>query len=152
MVIGKAGAEVIPLALLESISRALAGIRFASVLVTAGPLGRAGIRLAGQPGIWPNALGAAIAVTLIAAASLLAPGLTPSPGAARTRRGRQAMMAGRAGLDIALVVLAVLAGWQLRHYSAASDGGTTGIDPVLALAPALALAAGSVATLRLLPD
>jgi hypothetical protein len=59
--------------------------------------------------------------------------------------------AARAGLDIALVVLAVLAGWQLRHYSAASDGGTAGIDPVLALAPALALAAGSVATLRLLP-
>ena len=63
------------------------------------------------------------------------------------------MVAGvaRAGLDIAMVVLAVLAGWQLRHYSAASDGGTAGIDPVLALAPALALAAGSVATLRLLP-
>ena len=57
----------------------------------------------------------------------------------------------RAGLDIALVVLAVLAGEQLRRYSAASDGGTAGIDPVLALAPALALAAGSVATLRLLP-
>jgi hypothetical protein len=57
----------------------------------------------------------------------------------------------QAGLDIALVVLAVLACWQLRHYSAASGGGTVGIDPVLALAPALALAAGSVATLRLLP-
>ena len=63
------------------------------------------------------------------------------------------MVAGvaRAGLDIALVVLAVLAGWQLRQYSAASNGGTAGIDPVLALAPALALAAGSVAALRLLP-
>jgi hypothetical protein len=84
---------------------------------------------------------------------LLAPGLTPSPGAARTRRGRQARVAGvaRAGMDIALVVLALLACWQLRHYSALSDGGTAGIDPVLALAPALALAAGSVATLRLLP-
>ena len=146
-------AEVIPLSALVSVLGALAGIRLASVLVTAGPLGGAGIRLAGQPGIWPNALGAAIAVTVIAAASLLAPGLTSSPGAARTRRGRQAVIAGvaRAGLDIALVVLAVLAGWQLRHYSAASDGGTAGIDPVLALAPALALAAGSVATLRLLP-
>ena len=49
------------------------------------------------------------------------------------------------------MVLAVLAGWQLRQYSAASNGGTAGIDPVLALAPALALAAGSVAALRLLP-
>ena len=63
------------------------------------------------------------------------------------------MVAGvaRAGLDVALVVLAVLAGWQLRQYSAASDSGAAQIDPVLALAPALALAAGSVATLRLLP-
>jgi hypothetical protein len=146
-------AEVIPLSALVSVVGALAGSRLASVLVTAGPLGRAGIRLTGQPGIWPDAIGAAIAVTVIAAVSLLAPGLTLSPPAARTRRGRQAIIAGvaRAGLDIALVVLAVLAGWQLRHYSAASDGGTTGIDPVLALAPALALAAGSVATLRLLP-
>ncbi len=144
-------AEVVPLSALVSVAGALAGIRLASVLVTAGPLGRVGIRLAGQAGIWPNALGAAIAVTVIAAASLLAPGLTPSPGAARTRRGRQVAGVARAGLDIALVVLAVLAGWQLRHYSAASDGGTTGIDPVLAVAPALALAAGSVAMLRLLP-
>jgi ABC-type antimicrobial peptide transport system permease subunit len=146
-------AEVIPLSALVSVAGAVAGIRLASVLVTAGPLGQAGLRLAGQPGSWPDALGAAIAVTVIAAASLLTPGLTSGPGAARTRRGRQAMIAGmvRAGLDIALVVLAVLAGWQLRHYSAASDGGTAGFDPVLALAPALALAAGSVATLRLLP-
>ena len=146
-------AEVIPLSALVSVAGAVAGCRLASVLVTTGPLGGAGVRLAGQAGLWPDALGAAIAVTVIAAAALLAPGLTLGPGAARTRRGRQARLAAaaRAGLDIALLVLAVLAGWQLRHYSAASDGGTTGFDPVLALAPALALAAGSVATLRLLP-
>src|ERR1700677_173310 len=152
----RTAAEVIPLSALVSVVGALAGVRLASVLVVAGPLGRAGIRLAGQGGIWLNALGAAIAVTAIAAVLLLAPGVNLSPGAARTGRGRQAMLPGvaRAGLDIALVVLAVLAGWQLRHYSAASaatDAGTAGIDPVLALAPALALAAGSVATLRLLP-
>ena len=63
------------------------------------------------------------------------------------------MVAGvtRAGLDIALIVLAVLACWQLRQFSAVGAGGTGGIDPVLALAPALALAAGSVVVLRLLP-
>jgi hypothetical protein len=146
-------AEVIPLSALVSVAGAFAGIWLVGVLVTTGPLGSAGIRLAGQAGIWSSALEAAIAVTVISAAVLLVPGLTPSPGAARTRRGRQAVVAGvaQAGLDIALVVLAVLACWQLRDYSAASDGGTAGIDPVLALAPALALAAGSVATLRLLP-
>ena len=146
-------AEVLPTLALVSAAGAFAGIRLASALVTSGPLGSAGVRLAGLAGIWPDALGAAIAVTVMATALLLAPGFTPSPGAARTRTGRQATVAaaGQAGLDIALVVLAVLACWQLRHYSAASGGGTVGIDPVLALAPALALAAGSVATLRLLP-
>jgi FtsX-like permease family len=146
-------AEVIPLSALVSVVGALAGIRLASLLVAAGPLGKVGIGLAGQPGTWTNALWAAIVVTVLAAAALLAPGLTSIPGAAWARRGRPAVVAGvaRTGVDIALVVLAVLAGWQLRHYSAASDGGTAGIDPVLALAPALALAAGSIATLRLLP-
>ena len=144
--------EVVPLSASLSVVGALLGIWLASALVTAGPLGAAGIRLADQAGSWPDALAAAVVVAAIATALLLAPGLNPTPGAARTRRGRQARVAGaaRAGLDIALVVLAVLAGWQLRYYSAASDGGAE-IDPVLALAPALALAAGSVATLRLLP-
>ncbi len=144
--------EVIPLSALLSVVGALLGIWLASVLVTAGPLGQAGIRPAGQAGSWPDALVAAVVVAVIATALLLAPGLNPSPGTARARRGRQARVAGtaRAGLDIALIALAVLAGWQLRFYSAASDGGAE-IDPVLALAPALALAAGSVATLRLLP-
>ena len=146
-------AEVIPLSALVSVVGALAGIRLASLLVAVGPLGKVGIGLAGQPGTWASALWAAIVVTVLAAAALLAPGLISIPGAVRARRGRHAVVAGvaRTGVDIALVVLAVLAGWQLRHYSAASDGGTAGIDPVLALAPALALAAGSIATLRLLP-
>jgi len=145
--------EVVPLLALVSIAGAVAGIWLASALAGAGPLGTAGIRLAGRPGSWSDATATALVVAVIAVAALLAPGATPSPTAARVRRGRQAMVAGvaRAGLDIALVVLAVLAGWQLRQYSAASNGGTAGIDPVLALAPALALAAGSVAALRLLP-
>jgi hypothetical protein len=144
--------EVIPLSALVSLAGAVAGLRLADLLVSEGPLGRAGITLAGSAGGWPGALAAAAAVTVLAAAALLAPGLSLSPGAARARRGRGAKVAGaaRAGLDIALVVLAVLACWQLRHFSVASNGGA-GLDPVLALAPALALAAGGVATLRLLP-
>jgi ABC-type antimicrobial peptide transport system permease subunit len=145
--------EVVPLSALVSIAGAVAGIWLASALASAGPLGTAGIRLASRPGSWSDATATALVVAVIAVAALLVPGATPSPTAARVRRGRQAMVAGvaRAGLDIALVVLAVLAGWQLRQYSAAGNGGTAGIDPVLALAPALALAAGSVAALRLLP-
>ena len=146
-------AEVIPLAALASVAGALAGIRLAGVLATAGPLGAAGIRLGVGAGTAADALGAAIAVAVIAAASLLIPVLASGPAAARARRGRQAVVAGvaRAGLDVLLLALAVLAGWQLRYYSAASPNGTAGIDPVLALAPALALAAGSLATMRLIP-
>ena len=78
-----------------------------------------------------------------------------TPGTARARRGRQAAISGltRAGGDVALVVLAVVAGWQLRHYSAVSAGanGNFGVDPVIVIAPALALAGGTVLALRLLP-
>ena len=143
-------AEVIPLSALVSVVGAVAGIRLADAVVGAGALGTAGIRLAAQPGVWADALAAAVVVALIAVASLLAPGLA---AVARAHGGRQAIVAGvtRAGLDIALIVLAVLACWQLRQFSAVGASGTGGIDPVLALAPALALAAGSVVVLRLLP-
>ena len=54
---------------------------------------------------------------------------------------------------MALVLLAVVAGWQLRHYSAGSAGasGNYSVDPVIVIAPALALAGGTVLALRLLP-
>ena len=80
---------------------------------------------------------------------------TLTPGAARARRGQAGGHLGltRAGADLALVLLAVVAGWQLRHYSAASAGanGSFGVDPVIVVAPALALAGGTVLALRLLP-
>ena len=146
-------AEVIPLSIIMSAAGAIGGIRLAGVLASAGPLGAAGIRLAGAAGTYLDAAGAAAAVAAVTVAALLVPVLMPGADAMQARRGRRAMVAGvtRVGLDIALVVLAVLAGWQLRQYSAVSDGGIAGIDPVLVLAPALALAAGSVAALRLLP-
>jgi hypothetical protein len=141
--------EVIPMSALMSAAGALTGIWLARVLARTGPLGAAGIRLTGA---WPGALAAAVVIAVIAVAAMLAPGLA-RPATGRQRSGRQATVAGviRASLDIAVLVLAVLAGWQLRQYSAVSDGGTAGIDPVLALAPALTLAAGTIAALRLLP-
>jgi len=76
------------------------------------------------------------------------------PGDARTRRGRTARMAVAisAGGDVALVVLALLAVRELRHYSAAAQVASgSGIDPVIAVAPALALAGLAIVPLRLLP-
>ena len=92
---------------------------------------------------------------MLSIGALLYPVLRPGRGAAQVRRGRQAVLSGatRAGADLALIALAVLACWQLRRYSAVStsSSGPSAIDPVLVLAPALALAGGTVLTLRLLP-
>ena len=78
-----------------------------------------------------------------------------STGAARSRLGRPARIAGiaRAGADIALVVVALVAIWQLRRYRAVAQnaGGSLTVDPVLIAAPVLALAAGTAVLLRLVP-
>jgi len=155
-------AEVIPLCALAALAGAAAGVWLARLLggtlyrggTAAGGVSAGGIS-AGAAGTWLDALGAMLAVALLAIGAMLFPVLRPA-AAARVRRGRQAAIAGatRAGADLGLVVLAVLAGWQLRRYSAVSttaNGTTASIDPVLALAPALALAGGTVVTLRLLP-
>jgi hypothetical protein len=79
-----------------------------------------------------------------------------SPVRTQARRGRRPAIAAaaRSGLDLALVALAVLAGWQLAHYNApvtAGVDGSIGVDPILVTAPVLALAAAAVLMLRLLP-
>ncbi len=146
-------AEAVILCLAATAAGGVAGGRLAAVLASSGPLHAAGLRLpAITPGAW-----LALAVTAAGAILvLLWPTLrTLAPGVARQRRGRQAAVSGiaRAGADLALISLAVLAGWQLRHYSAVvtSPNGPGGVDPVLVLAPALALAGGTALTLRVLP-
>jgi hypothetical protein len=136
-------AEAVPLCLLCAAVGGLAGAGLADLL--AGPVSAG----------WPAVLAAAV-VGAGAVVILLLPVLsTVTPGTARARRGRQAAIAGvtRAGADLALIVLAVVAGYQLRHYSAVSAGasGNFGVNPVVVAAPALALAAGTVLALRLLP-
>ncbi|WP_427167140.1 FtsX-like permease family protein [Streptomyces sp. C1-1] len=118
-----------------------------------GALARIGLHpdvpAAGRPGVWlvaaGVALGCALAVTLPA---LTVEGLRP--GRARALPGSV-----RAGADLALLAVAAVAYWQLgRQTSGAVSGdrsGTLGIDPLLVAAPALALLAGTVLTLRLLP-
>ena len=140
-----AAVEAAPLCVLSAAAGGLAGLGLARLLT-----GSAAAWF-GWPAFWAAAtLGAGALVIM------LVPVLgTVTPGAARARRGRQAAIAGvtRAGADLALILLAVVAGWQLRHYSAVSAGagGTFGVDPVIVAAPALALAGGTVLALRLLP-
>jgi FtsX-like permease family len=121
-----------------------------------GPLARSGLRLpAVFPAVaWLSAAAVAAGCAVVIALPWLRAGR--SPVAERAQSGRRAAVAtaSRAGADLALLVLAVLAGWQLEHYSApvsAGLDGSIGIDPVLVSAPVLALAAGAVLLLRLLP-
>ena len=70
----------------------------------------------------------------------------------RSRPTRWAV-AQRAGVDLALVVLAVLAWSQLRQYGGPLTGpaGALGIDPLLVTAPAIGVLATTAVSLRLLP-
>jgi FtsX-like permease family len=146
--------EAVPLCVLASAAGGVLGVLLAR-LVNSGAPGGSGV--SGAP--WGPTAGAWLAAAAVAAGAvviMLIPALsTVTPGTARARRGRQAAISrvSHAGADLALVVLAVLAGWQLRHYSAVSAGanGNFGVDPVVVIAPALALAGGTVLALRLLP-
>ncbi|WP_247703290.1 ABC transporter permease [Streptomyces sp. RK76] len=94
------------------------------------------------------ALGCTLAVTL--------PALTLAPEAGG---GRPRALPGwlRAGADVGLLVIAGIAYWQLdQQTSAAGSGdtdapGTLGVDPLFVATPTLALLAGTVLALRLLP-
>ncbi|MDG4797716.1 ABC transporter permease [Micromonospora sp. WMMD1082] len=73
--------------------------------------------------------------------------------ASRSRPSRRGMVQ-RAGLDVLLVGLALLSWYQLSRYSSPlsrSTGGELGVDPLLAAAPTLGVAAGAMLALRLLP-
>ncbi|MFF3620687.1 FtsX-like permease family protein [Streptomyces sp. NPDC002467] len=121
-----------------------------------GPLARVPLDTSGSPLMWPVAGACALACVLLTAL----PAMLRGAGAVALRVGgrRQALVAGavRSGADLALVALAVLAYQQLAQYSgdvseaAAPDGGL-GVDPVLVAAPTLALCAGTLLVLRLLP-
>ncbi|MFI1221457.1 MULTISPECIES: FtsX-like permease family protein [unclassified Streptomyces] len=95
------------------------------------------------------------AVALACALAVVAPSLTAG---ASGRRTRAASLPGpvRAGADLGLLLVAGVAYWQLDRQSGSGalsgdQAGNLGVDPLLVTAPALALLAGTVLTLRLLP-
>ncbi|MFR0352656.1 FtsX-like permease family protein [Streptomyces sediminimaris] len=158
---GASRARVAALAALEALFLAVPAVVCAPLL--SGPLtrllaghgapARIGLRLdvpaGGRPGVWLVAvcvaLGCALAVTLPA---LTAEGFGPV-------RARALPAPVRAGADLGLLAVAAVAYWQLGRQTSgavsARRSGTLGVDPLLVAAPALALLAGTVVTLRLLP-
>ncbi|TDD01069.1 ABC transporter permease [Nonomuraea deserti] len=98
-------------------------------------------------------------VALASAVLLLLPALAGArrtyveEQSARGRSGGRGLIE-RAGADVALLVVAGLAIWQLQHYGApvtATAGGGLGIDPLIISGPALALLTGGMLGLRLVP-
>ncbi|MET7387875.1 FtsX-like permease family protein [Streptomyces sp. NPDC005529] len=159
---GLAALEALLLAVPAALCAPLVAGPLTRLLAGQGALARIGLRLdvaQGRGGVWlvgaGVALGCALAVTL--------PALTSGDGPAGRARALPAPV--RAGADIGLLVIAAVAYWQLdRQTSGALNGGSAGpggtagtgvrslgIDPLLVAAPALALLAGTVLTLRLLP-
>ncbi|MFJ5631311.1 FtsX-like permease family protein [Streptomyces goshikiensis] len=122
-----------------------------------GPLAR--VPLGDTPGtwlLWPVAAGCALVCVLLTTLPSVLRGATA--GALRLAGRRQALVgsAARSGADLALVALAFLAYRQLDRYSGeggvpAGGAGRLGVDPVLVAAPTLALCAGTLLVLRLLP-
>ena len=156
---GQVVRPVLAEAVLVGAAAGLAGV-LAGTRLTASLAGSslAGLRLAGYTsrGIVPLAWLSALAMLVVCAAVMTWPALhAPAPDAARLRRGRQARLAGIAwaGGDLALVALAAVAVWELRGYSAVAHPatGSLGVDPVVALAPVLALAGVAIIPLRGLP-
>ncbi|MEV5434857.1 ABC transporter permease [Streptomyces sp. NPDC052682] len=125
------------------------------LLAGQGALARVGLRLdtsvasvAGRGTVWLVAAG-------VAAACALAVSLPAFVSAFGTGRARSLPGPVRAGGDVGLLALAAVAYWQLERQTSgavsADSSGALGIDPLLVTAPALALLAGTVLTLRLLP-
>jgi hypothetical protein len=126
------------------------------VIARWGPLSHSALRIGvAFPAVaWLASIAAAVGCAVVIGRGWLSAG--QSPNRARAERGRQRALASaaRSGIDLGLVVLAVLAGWQLAHYKApvtAGLDGSIGVDPILVSAPVLALAAAAVLMLRLLP-
>nr|WP_205379378.1 FtsX-like permease family protein [Streptomyces sp. SID7805] len=158
---GPAFAESLLLAVPAAVGAPLLTGPLLQLLADHGALARIGLPLdSGLTGTtWLTggavALGCAVAV---AAPALLRAGADESRVRAKRLPG-----AVRAGADIGLLVIAGVAYWQLQRRTGdggegagggvltGDTGGQLGIDPVLVAAPALALLAGTVLTLRLLP-
>ncbi|MFD3326820.1 FtsX-like permease family protein [Streptomyces sp. NPDC058701] len=134
------------------------------LLTRFGPLSGVPLDTSGTWLSWPVAAACALGCVLLTTL----PGALRGAGAAALRRSgrRQALVAGaaRSGTDLALVALAVLAYRQLARYGSGegpasgaggadgpADGAGFGVDPVLVAAPTLAMCAGTLLVLRLLP-
>ncbi|WP_426363905.1 FtsX-like permease family protein [Streptomyces sp. E-08] len=155
---GLAAAEALLLALPAALAAPLLSGPLTRLFAARSALSELGVHLDTSPS--PQVWLVAAVVALCCAAAVVAPALAAGDGSVVSlRKARSAALPApvRAGADLGLLAIAAVAYWQLQRPAAAggtlgadgTDGGS--IDPVLVAAPALALLAGTVLTLRLLP-
>ncbi|CAG6393250.1 ABC transporter permease [Streptomyces cocklensis] len=149
-----AAGEALLLALPAALVAPLLAGPVTHLLAGTGAMARTGVTLDG--GSAGSAWLVAGAAALACALAVVVPALRSTGSTARTRRGGLPG-ALQAGADVALLVIAGVAYWQLQRRASGSGAlssdksGGLGIDPVLVAAPALCLLAGTVLVLRLLP-
>ncbi|MFF7339289.1 FtsX-like permease family protein [Streptomyces sp. NPDC008163] len=152
-----ASAEALLLALPAAVVAPLLSGPLTRLLADRGELSRIGLRL--DTGVTGQVWLVAAVTALACALAVVAPALTAGGTGRRTTRSAALPGPVRAGADLALLLVAAVAYWQLDRQTKGSGSGALsgdrsgglGIDPLLVAAPALALLAGTVLTLRLLP-
>ena len=160
---GGGRAQLVALTAIEAVvlvvPAAVVAPRLASVALRAlgrwGPLASVGFPIEPRPTAEAAAVAAVTAAVMLAL--LVAPAIRSAGEAGpalRHRRQSRRSTAQRAGLDLALVVLTAGALWQLGRLGTGADSVLAdrfAVDPLLVVAPALALLTGAVASLRLVP-
>jgi len=160
---GAAGTQVLALGAVEAIGLAVVTAVASPFLARALYLALAGtpvMRDAGMdrdPGISAQTWVVAVLAATVFAVVLVSPllrrqGTFIDAEAERARPDRKGFLQ-RSGLDLAVVALAALAYWQLRQYASplVRTGLGLAIDPLLVVGPALALLAGALLCVRVLP-
>ena len=117
-----------------------------------------GDRAAIQPVVTGESYLAAAAAAAACLVALLLPALPTVRSFASVHgsvtRAETRSLGTRLGLDLALLAVAGLGLWQLRHYGAPltrSVQGSLGIDPLLVATPAIGFLAGAILALRVIP-
>ncbi|HEY7024097.1 MAG TPA: ABC transporter permease [Candidatus Limnocylindrales bacterium] len=127
-----------------------------TILAVAGPLADIGLKI--EPTVTVDSYALAAAAGVICLALLVLPAFLSARNLTSEERdlSRQETrtIGHRLGLDVALLIVSVIALWQLRLYGAPltrTVQGSLGFDPLLVAAPAIGLLAGAILALRVLP-
>ena len=148
--------EAIMLAIPAAIIAPWVAVGVVQILGVVGPLAESGIAstAAVDGGVMlVSGLAAGACVIALTLPSLASGG---DPAGVRARLSRQVgrTLAQRLGIDLVLVVVAVIGLWQLRLYGSPltqNARGTLGLDPLLVAAPGLGLLAGGIVATRIVP-